>query len=292
MWERLIVKKILEINGIYTIFEGEYDGSYAFLGEVHDFWEMVYIIDGSVCVCADEHVYHMEKNEIIFHRPMQLHKFNIENNKAAHMFIISLDISGEYAPRLENKVCRLTPGQASQLMGFMQYLGQSSHTYDSSGSFKSRSFLPAFSNPVVAQIAQNTLENFLISVCSNNNNVCILNNDTEAITYSAAVRYMNTNLQGWPSAAEIARSCGVSLTYLKYVFSKYAGRGIHKYFLSLKMQTAINLLTDGNSVSQTASILNFSSQNYFSVVFKREIGVTPTEYISRKKYTPSKLSVI
>lgn len=286
MWERFKFEKLLEIDGIYTIFEGEYDGSYVFPGEAHDFWEMVYIIDGSVCVCADEHVYHMEENEIIFHRPMQLHKFNIENNKTAHMFIVSFDISGEFAARLENKVCRLTPGQTSQLLSLTHYLGKADIVYDTLEKHNTRNFISAFSNPVVAQTAKNTLENFLLSVCSNSNDICSSDDNAEAAAYSAAVRYMNTSIQSWPTSAEIARKCGVSLTQLKNIFSKYAGMGIHKYFLSIKLQAAIKLLLDGNSVSQTASMLNFSSQNYFSVVFKRETGVSPTEYKSRKNLRP------
>lgn len=282
MWECVKVDKVLEIDGIYTIFEGGYDGSYIFTGEAHDFWEMVYIIDGSACVCADEHVYHMGKNEIIFHRPMQLHKFNIENNKTAQMFIVSFDIKGEFVPQLENKACRLSPIQNSLLMSLIQYLRRAESVLGVWEHNSMRDFIPAFSNPAAAQTVQNMLENFLLSVCGNNADVCAADDTAEAVIYSAAVRYMNTASDRWLSTAQIARECGVSLTHLKNIFSKYAGMGIHKYFLSIKLQAAMRLLSGGSSVSQTAAALNFSSQNYFSVVFKRETGLSPTEYISRK----------
>ena len=282
MWEYLKIDKVLKIDGIYTIFEGEYDRNYAFPGEVHDFWEMVYIIDGSVCVCADENVYHMGENEIIFHRPMQLHKFNIENNKKARMFIVSFDMTGEFAPQLENKVCRLSPNQTSLLFSLFNFLNHSESILGVWDLHSMKNFIPAFSKPSVAQTVQNMLENFLLSLCGGSSDICAADDTVEAAVYSAAVRYMNANINSRLSTSDIARECKVSLTQLKNIFSKYAGMGIHKYFLSLKLQTAMRLLSGGSSVSQTAAALNFSSQNYFSVVFKRETGMSPTEYIRRK----------
>ena len=284
MFERTELERMLELEGIYTVFEGEYSAKYVFPGEVHDFWEMVYIIDGNVCVCADERVYHMHDNEIIFHRPMQLHKFNIESNRMAHMFIASFDISGKLVSQLENKACRLTPRENSQLTSIISFLAHHGSVQENTEQLSIRNFLPALSSPVVAHTARNLMENFLLSVCSGSSDVCSADDTTEAIVYSAAVRYMNTNVKGWVSTSELARICGVSLTQLKIIFSKYSGIGIHKYFLSIKLQAAIRLLSEGCSVSQTAAELNFSSQNYFSVVFKREMGISPTGYIKRKYY--------
>lgn len=57
--------------------------------------------------------------------------------------------------------------------------------------------------------------------------------------------------------------------------------GIHKYYLNIKIQQAADLLKAGESVTVIADKLNFSSQNYFPIVFKREIGVSPTDYKRR-----------
>ena len=63
----------------------------------------------------------------------------------------------------------------------------------------------------------------------------------------------------------------------KVLFEKYAGISIHKYFLKLKFKVATKLLKEGLSVSEVSEKLNFSSQSYFSVSYKREMRISPSE---------------
>ena len=78
--------------------------------------------------------------------------------------------------------------------------------------------------------------------------------------------------------AEIAKACGTSPTRLKCIFTKYSGLGVHKYFVSLKINVAAQLIKSGMTVTEISERLGFSSQGYFSLAFKRETGMSPTEY--------------
>lgn len=80
-----------------------------------------------------------------------------------------------------------------------------------------------------------------------------------------------------PSIEEIALNSSVSVSSLKRIFSHYAGMGIHKYFLTLKIKKATEMLLEGSSVTEVAEALNFSSQGYFTKTYKRETGVLPSE---------------
>ena len=56
----------------------------------------------------------------------------------------------------------------------------------------------------------------------------------------------------------------------------------NEYFLQIKVLYAKKLLSNGMTVSEIAEKLSFSSQNYFSVVFKRKVGVSPLQYKKSK----------
>ena len=66
--------------------------------------------------------------------------------------------------------------------------------------------------------------------------------------------------------------------YLICIFDKYAGMGVHKYLLKLKIKAAMELLADGNGVAVVAEKVGFGSQSYFSKAFKRETGQNPTDF--------------
>ena len=101
--------------------------------------------------------------------------------------------------------------------------------------------------------------------------------EESAKLFKNAVNYMNENLHLPLKIRDIAEKCCISSTGLKKIFMDYAGLGVHKYFLRLKVNRAITLLANGNSVSDTSESLGFSSQAYFSAAFKRETGILPSE---------------
>ena len=64
---------------------------------------------------------------------------------------------------------------------------------------------------------------------------------------------------------------------LHKTFSKYAGVGIMEYFTRTKMHYATSLLEGGSTVKEVALTLGYTDQNYFSTVYKRITGHTPSQ---------------
>ena len=83
--------------------------------------------------------------------------------------------------------------------------------------------------------------------------------------------------------ASIAKGCNLSVSNLKRIFGLYSDVGIMKYFNSLKVRSALNLIDQGYSIVDITDKLGFSSTNYFHNVFKRETGMTPREYKAKNQ---------
>jgi AraC family transcriptional regulator len=70
-----------------------------------------------------------------------------------------------------------------------------------------------------------------------------------------------------------------SYYYLSRIFSTNSGTTIQKYYISLKIEKAKELIINGElSTSDIANELGYSSQQIFSTQFKKETGKTPGEY--------------
>ncbi len=71
--------------------------------------------------------------------------------------------------------------------------------------------------------------------------------------------------------------------YLSYLFKKNMDVGFNRYLNNLRMQYACNLIDNNvENVSEIASMCGFSDSLYFSKVFKKREGISPTEYIKNK----------
>ena len=70
----------------------------------------------------------------------------------------------------------------------------------------------------------------------------------------------------------------ISRTKLYQLAMDNYGMSITKYILFKRIEKAKQLLKQGISVSKIAEATGFTDFNYFGKVFKKEVGVSPTEY--------------
>lgn len=77
---------------------------------------------------------------------------------------------------------------------------------------------------------------------------------------------------------ELADLLFVSTDYLSRVFNKETGMQIPDYITRVRMEEAKRLLHTNATVSDIAICVGIDNYSYFSTVFKRYTGMTPTEY--------------
>ena len=116
------VREQIRITDMYSFFQMHYDHGYEFSGETHNFWECLYVLDGEVCVSADDRVYNMSQGEIIFHSPLELHKFFVNGFNGATLLIFSFSAEGPLTISLRNKVFKLSDIQKGLIETLLHYL--------------------------------------------------------------------------------------------------------------------------------------------------------------------------
>lgn len=276
-WHYFKVDKKLYIENIITAFCIELNKGYEFSGEMHNFWEMFYVVDGNASVSADEKVYLLEKNQILFHKPMELHKFRINEN--AKIFVMSFTLSGENEKLFRNLTLKLSSEQREIIQSLIGILEKNQdENKDVHGKF-----LEGFkNNPLLLHQTVCILEYFLLTLSDSKNYFSISDNSFSAEIFKNSVLFMEEHVTDWVTLPQIASRLNISVSYLKKVFTKYTGMGVHKYFLKTKMVYACKMLKKGKSVNEISDTLNFSSPNYFSSVFKREIGISPISFRNKK----------
>ena len=80
------------------------------------------------------------------------------------------------------------------------------------------------------------------------------------------------------SVENISRTFGFERSYLYRLFKKRYGIGVKEYIIKLRMDKAVELLCQGNSVSSVSELVGYSDEFAFSKAFKGQLGVCPTAY--------------
>lgn len=263
----------IRIESFITAFDRILPNDCSFPGEMHDFWEIVCVLDGNLRVSGDDRVYDLQKNQIIFHKPMELHKFHALS--PGKIFVLTFHLSGSSANRFCNRSFRLLPKQIALLYDILDAL----RSYPIPLVNNEHNYMSAFyDNPLYLQQAACRTELFLISLLQDNSHCLHSSNNAETSIYKATIHFMEQHLTEWITIAQMAQALSISSSCLKRIFAKYGGMSIHKYFLKQKILCACNMLAEGKRTAEIADHLNFSSPNYFSMVFKRETGQTPSEF--------------
>jgi AraC-like DNA-binding protein len=92
---------------------------------------------------------------------------------------------------------------------------------------------------------------------------------------------------------ELARSSGAGSSQFYRTFRKHTGLSPLKFLITTRLNASLRLLADPNvSVTEAAHYVGYTDEYYFSRLFKKQMGITPTEYASRAHVSIACLSPI
>lgn len=96
--------------------------------------------------------------------------------------------------------------------------------------------------------------------------------------------YIRRNFNSNITVEAIAQAFSMSASYIGRAFKEETGQKLIDYLVDVKFEKAKELLATGNyAVKDVVHLVGYSQVKYFGQVFKKRIGVTPSEFIKRVK---------
>ena len=257
-----ILARCPDIFGFHTALNRYFRRNYEFAGETHPFYEMVYAVNGTVGVTAGDEVYTLCAGQMLLHPPGEFHRIWSECDSEPH--VINLSFYAGEMPYCNGRVMQLTTSEGRTLTEICEQVQKGLKLPD-------RQLLNEM---------RIRLELWLLRVMARGGNAAAPSETASAQRYAEVIRLLQEHLREPLTAQDIAQMSHVSLSGLKKIFTRYAGMGVIGYFTEMKMRHAAFLLQGGKRVGETAAELGYTDQNYFSTVFHRVMGVSPTAYRS------------
>lgn len=262
----LKLNNMIQTEAIFSAFTKKLEKHFYFAGERHNFWELVYVVSGSVCVAEDEKIYELHSGDIIFHMPMEFHRLQSAGNTEPTVIILSFSASGSNFNKLGNGIFKLNKDLENTLQEILNTVKQ----------------CLIFDDDIKNQFVSNSLEYILLTLLRKQIPESMQKKTIGTSNYKNIIKVMNENIEGSLSANQIAELCGLSLSNLKKIFKTYSGMGVMEYFNSMKIVKAMSMINEDIPICEISERLGYSSPNYFSYSFKRQCRITPMLY--KKNY--------
>lgn len=280
-----VMSRGIAVDAIVTVHYMEHAKNYAFQGETHDFWELVYVDRGSLTAVAEDVEYEMSQGQMLFHRPNEFHKLSANGTAAPNVVIVSFLSQSPAMAFFERRLLFATQRQRDLLSQLVREARQA-FSCPLGDPYLPRMTCAEDAPFGAQQMVQLSLEALLIDIIRTGGKTVERPRVASSVRQRAdrelagrVIRYMEEHLCDNLSFPAICLFSDQSATNLKTIFKAVTGMGVMEYYRHLKIERAKQLLREGNgNITQISARLGYTSVHYFSRHFKQATGMTPREY--------------
>lgn len=243
----------------------------------HNNIEVMYVISGECKVTVNEKAIEMKKGEIIFIDGNVVHGLIVDKSSTCRMlnveFIFKRDES--IMPPI-GQIIKNTETFKELINSKVQYFYFKD--YDNVyGVLKN--LVVELDKENEKYIVESLLYNILIYISryyveEKNNNF-----KGGALYVNKSINYIEHNYDREISVENIAQKVGIHSAYLHKIFKEYTGKTIVQYITDIRINKSKMLLANTDiPIIEICDYVGINSRQYFTYVFKKEVGVTPLDY--------------
>jgi len=254
-------------------------------GESHDFWELVYCDKGEVVVQAGENHFIMKAGEMVFHSPNEWHDLRANNDTTADAIILAFSCRSPLMDEFKKKIIFLGHTEKECLSSIVVEAGATYEFFDNDPPYVK--LIEKDNAPFGSeQIIKSQLELLLIYLFRQNSSTFTVSREISSNSMhqhehlvAEAKQYMQNHLHEKLTLMQVAGALGISISLLKKVFHEQTGTTVISYLTALRISEAKRLIRGHNlNFTQISEALGYDNIHYFSSQFKKQTGMTPTEY--------------
>ena len=267
----------MDVTRIANLQYFEFTNAFHSLQDRHNFCELLYVNKGCLTIYGENYSGILEENQLIIHRPNELHSLEASHTVAPHVTIIGFECGSPMLVPFSGQPVNLSSDQTKALSRIVQ---EGMSIYEPPYNVPNTRYMPKRAEyPFGAdQLIKIGLEALLISLVR----------DTQGQTgqYSpaagnmqAVMQYIEENYRTRITLNNLCFLFCMNKTTLCRSFKAAYGTTILEHINALRIREAKHCLQEGKlTITQISDLLGFSSVHYFCRLFKQHTGLSPTAY--------------
>ncbi len=279
-------KDVVRITNLVQVEYIELPNNFAFPFERHKCWELDFVDQGFLNGYVNGKEFHLDCNEMILHPPMMEHGIDKPTESTPNLLNFCFESNSLSLYRLAGRPIRVSQKSRKILNRILEYAytfmpgGIPLNSIDE-GLIENNQY-----NQLMLQLIVHSIEEFFLQVIyeevNEEKDVKILkqnainqkNNLSEQV-----VRYIDQNIAYNLSLEQISNHFNISVGKLCRDIKKTYNKSVHEIINQQRLKFAKIMIREReNNFTEIAENLGFSSIYYFSQWFKKQTGMSPTDY--------------
>ena len=262
---------VLEKQDVGTIFSDLHS---------HDFYEVLYNLEGRIIFSIDGHPVILNPGDIIIISPTTLHRLEkIIDDKSKR---VVLKFTKKYANKFSTQNSNLLHAFELSIIKQKYFISLDSHTRKKIENYFNNMLELNFSKEYGDDLFFN---NRFVQVMLIINVAYLHSQENEEINQSHHLiskisDYIKNNIENKITLQQIADEFYLSISRICHLFKEETGLPLMKYVMKKRLLHAKELIRNGIKISHVYSLCGFQDNTSFFRAFKKEFNLTPKMYLS------------
>ncbi len=275
------IEDSVSISSIVSVWRFELSGISNPVGDLHDFYEILFGEEGNYRIEVDTEVFDVGEGEVLLHPPLAFHIAAKDQRERCVIRIISFESDSSELKRISKKPIKATAA-ARELFIRANDIGLKSFFFpgseDGMRGMKPINGVNAYSLQKIKKCLELSLIELLMQADGERREGQNSRNFKKERALALG-KFLRMSISRTLTLAEMAEKMAVSISTLKEISREEFGMPPLAYFTSLKISAAKRMIRESSlSFTEISERLGFCSIHYFSRTFKNHVGMTPTEY--------------
>lgn len=245
----------------------KYEGDWHSIPHIHNFTELFFVIRGDGNFVIEDKIFPVTANDLVIINPNVEHTEKSRGSTPLEYTVFGIDglaFTKESQPDAPNYSIHNYSNDRNTLLFFLKVLLNELEEKEDNYEL----------------VCQNILEVLLVHIMRSQNLGLTVPSPAKISKECGQIkRYLDSNYSDNITLDSLADMTHMNKFHMVHTFAKETGISPINYLIERRIKASMELLTSTNhSISQIASLVGFSSQSYFSQMFKKATGQTPNEY--------------
>lgn len=240
-------------------------------------FELVYVLDGESCITVENREYQCRAGDVILIPPFVRNSIQTSSSRPHANYWLHFDVYPFYIHNefisaiLNSEGNKIYIGIVPELISLYQFLEKEINS-DQPGC---KTFFGTILTQIVTLLFRLRKSDSLSISCKKTDK-----NSNERAIIDRSMEFINENLSSTLKIPDLCNHLHISESYLFKSFMKVLKLPPNQFIQLVKIKQAEQLiLTTCLSFKEISGMLGFSSQYYFSSVFKKYYHISPSKYI-------------